>query len=227
MTDDLYQLAIAAIRHHLEEAGADYELDEGEFEIGGHRLGLAITFEEFVEQAGQVIAPLDVQIHLDGDTGDRFRVGTLGVGPDRHAAMNGAIAEWHLLAASPVLTALGADVSTRRRHRQQLLAGWDLFPGRAGIRGPIPPELAGGGALYQSLLTVLHGLVSAWEKPARFTLRSVYLMVTASGDTREVQAAVDGYLDESLSRAIADLPWPQREDAYLYKQLFVLRSQGD
>ena len=226
MTDDFYRLAIEAIRHHLEQAGTDYELDDGELVVDEHRLGLSITFEEFVEQSGQIIAPLDIQIHLDSDAGDRFRVGTLGVGGDRSSAMQAAITEWHLLAASPVLAALGAKVGNRRRQHPAQLAGWDLFPGRAGVRGPVPQGLMAGGDVYQAVFRVLHGVVSSWPMPAEPALRSVYLMVACRPDGCDVQAAVDGYQDEGLSRDIAALAWPRTNDAYLYKQLFVLRSRS-
>src|SRR5260221_1857899 len=103
MIDDLYQAALETIRHHLDEAGAAYTVEDGEIMLDGHRLGLSITFEEFVQQGAHTLAPLDIQIHLDGDSGDRFRVGTLGIGTDPRTAMRDAIAEWHLLAVAPLL----------------------------------------------------------------------------------------------------------------------------
>ena len=80
MIDDVYQAALGALEHHLKQAGTAYTVDEGELLIGSHRLGLSIAFERFVDQGEHVLAPLDIQVHLDGDDGDRFRVGTLGVG---------------------------------------------------------------------------------------------------------------------------------------------------
>ncbi len=157
MIDDCYQLALAAITHHLDEAGTTYELDEGDILVGGHRLGLSITFEEFVRQAGETIAPLDIQIHLDGDTGDCFRMGTLGVGGDQATALRAAVAEWHLLAAAPLLAALGAAVELRKTRLPQQLAGWDFFPGRIGVRGRMPPELDPSAPFFRSLLEVLRG----------------------------------------------------------------------
>jgi hypothetical protein len=169
---------------------------------------------------------LDIQIHVDGDSGDRFRVGTLGVGPDARAAAEDAIAEWHLLAASPLLAALGAGVELRRAQAPpQRLAGWDLFAGRVGIRGPVPAALRQGGAFYPTLLACLRRLVSNWEQPPRFTLRSIYLMATCGQAGCEIQAAVDGMLDQELTGLIQELPWPSAGETYLYKQLFVLRQQ--
>src|SRR4051812_21665649 len=136
MIDDFYQAALAALRHHLDEAGASYTLDDGEIVFEGHRLGLSISFEDYVTQGEHTLAPVEVQIHVDGDTGERFHVGTLGVGPDRASARHAAIAEWHLLAVAPLLAALGAPLENRRGAAQpQQLAGWDLFAGRVGIRG--------------------------------------------------------------------------------------------
>jgi Family of unknown function (DUF6348) len=226
MIDDLYQAALAVLKHHLDEAGVPYSLDDGELVVGPHRLGLSITFDDFVPQGEHVLAPLDVQIHLDGDNGDRFRVGTLGVGPDSRAAAQDAISEWHLLAASPLLSALGAPVELRRAPaKPQPLAGWDLFAGRVGIRGPIPAALGRDGAFYRMLLDRLRQFVSKWEPPPRFTLHSIYLMATCGDADSEIQAAVDGMLDEDLTRLVQELPWPTTSDTYLYKQLFVLRYQ--
>jgi hypothetical protein len=228
MIDDFYQAALGAMQHHLDEAGADYTLDEGEIVIGGHRLGLSISFDDFVTQGELVLAPLDVQIHLDGDTGDRFRVGTLGVGPDRPTAMREAISEWHLLAAAPVLAALGGAVEKRRAAREtQSLAGWDLFVGRAGVRGALPGELRAGSSFYQALLVKLKKVVAGWPAPTRFELRSIFVLVMRGPGESDLQAAVDGMVHQELGASLAELPWPTGNDAYLYKQLFVLRGDAE
>jgi len=228
MIDDVYQAALAAVRHHLDQAGAGYRVDDGEIVVDGHRLGLSIGFDGFAQQGELVLAPLDVQIHLDGDSGDRFRVGTLGVGPDRETAIRDAISEWHLLAAAPLLAALGAAVDKRRAPAQpQKLAGWELFAGRVGIRGAVPPSLRAGGAFYRSLIARLQQVVAGWDLPDRYQLRSIFVMATRGPGQCEIQAAVDGIVDEKLVELLGGLPWPESEQAYLYKQLFVLRAGSD
>jgi hypothetical protein len=225
MIDDLYQAALAALKHHLDTAGVTYTLDDGELVVGSHRLGLSITFDDFVPQGGAVLAPLDIQIHVDGDDGQKFRVGTLGVGPDARAAAQDAVAEWHLLAASPLLAALGAEVALRRAPAQpRQLAGWDLFAGRVGIRGPVPDALRSG-EFFRLLLARLARVVGGWDQPPRFTLHSIYLMATCGRDGTEIQAAIDGMLNGDLTALVEGLSWPAAGDTYLYKQLFVLRHQ--
>ena len=183
MIDDVYQAALAAVRHHLDQAGAGYRMDDGEIVVGGHRLGLSIGFDGFAQQGELVLAPLDVQIHLDGDTGDRFRVGTLGVGPDREAAIRDAVSEWHLLAAAPLLAALGAAVEKRRAPTQpQKLNGWELFAGRVGIRGAVPPSLRAGG----SVLPVADRALAAGG--------------CRLGPARSLSIAVDFYLGDARTR---------------------------
>lgn len=224
MIDDVYQDALAAMRHHLDEAGAAYTLDEGDILIDGHRLGLSIAFDGLVQQGEHTLAPLDIQIHFDGDTGDRFRVGTLGVGTDRASAVHAAIAEWHMLAVAPLLAALGAPVDTRRSGgTPQHVAGWNLFGGRVGIRGQVPPELRGSDSFVRALIEALRAVVAKWEVPNRFELRSIYFMATCGPQAPEVEAAIDGLVHAELAGALARLPWPRANDVYLYKQLFVLR----
>jgi hypothetical protein len=225
MIDDVYQAALATLKHHLDEAGAAYALDDGEIVIDGHRLGLSITFDCIVPQGSHILAPLDIQIHVDGDTGDRFRVGTLGVGADPVSAVREGIVEWHLLAVAPLLAALGAPVETRRATPPQQLAGWDLFAGRVFIRGNVPTELRGSGEFYRSLVERLRRVVATWEQPARFELRSVYLLASCGPDAREIQAAVDGLVNEDLVESLGSLEWPPSSETYLYKQLFVLRHK--
>lgn len=225
MIDDFYQLALAAVRHHLNEAGVSHTIDDGDVLFNEHRLGISVTFEDFVTQGGQVIAPLDIQLHLDGDEGDRFRVGTLGIGATREAAMQAAVSEWHMLAAAPLLAALRAPVDKRRAASKQQLAGWDLFPGRAGIRGKIPAGLQSGGDLLRSLLIVLRDAVAKWPVPTHLELRSIYVMVSSGPEGQDVQAAADGLVNPELTEAIRGLKWPGGDDAYLYKQLFVFRRE--
>ena len=224
MIDDFHQTALAAIQHHLDEAGMPYELDDGELVIDGHRLGLSIAFDKFHTQGNHTLAPLEIQIHLDGDDGERFRVGTLGVGTDKASALNDAISEWHLLAVAPLLAALGAQVDTRRgQTAPQKLAEWDLFPGRVAIRGQVPAGLRPGGPFYRALLERLKQIVAGWEQPPRFTLHSMFMFATCGSGASEVQAAVDGLVSEELTELLAGLPWPSSGDTYTYKQLFVLR----
>ncbi len=224
MIDDLYQSALAVLTHHLDEAGAAYSLDDGEVLLDGHRLGLAITFEGFVQQGAHTLAPLDIQIHLDGDSGDRFRVGTLGVGTDQDSALHEGLGEWHLSAVAPLMAALGAPVENRRASLPKQIAGWDFFAGRIFIRGGVPPELRAGGPFYRTLLDRLQQVVSQWERPTRFELRSIYVMASCSPEGTEIQTAVDGLVNEELTTLLGQLPWPSQGEAYLYKQLFLLRS---
>jgi hypothetical protein len=228
MIDDVYQAALAAIEHHLDQAGASYTLDDGEILFDGHRLGLAIAFDGLVVQGEHTLAPLDIQIHLDGDTGDRFRVGTLGVGRDGASAIQQAISEWHLLAVAPLLAALGAAVEKRRAGQGgQRLAGWDLFAGRVSIRGEVPPALRGGGTFYQALLEKLATVVSTWDTLNRWQLRSIYFMTTRGPEVSDLEAAIDGLIEPALAATLGEIPWPVGPQTYLYKQLFVLRHRPE
>jgi hypothetical protein len=224
MTDETYRLVLDTLRQHLNEAGVPFREDDGDLIFHRHRLGLSITFDGFTPQEGQLIAPLDVQIHLDGDPGDRFRMGTLGIGPDRLTAIRAAIEEWHMLAAAPLLAALGAEAGTLRRAQTiRRLSGWDLFPGRAGIRGTLPPGLDPGGIFYRMLIESLYKTVLKWPRPTGFELRSIFIMATTAEGEPQIQAAVDGFVDEPLTGELAALPWPRPPEPYLFKQLVVLR----
>ena len=224
MTEELYRLALGALQRHLGQAGIDYSEADGDLLVSGHRLSLSFGFEGFASQAGQVIAPVEVQIHLDGDEGDRFRVGTLGIGPDRDQALASAVQEWHLLAAAPLLAALGAELSTRRRPPTRQLAGWDLFAGRVGVRGSMPGALQSDSSFYQALWQAIARIAARWEKPAGFQVRSIFVMASSQEGSSEVQAAVDGFVEPEANSILSQLPWPTGGEAYLYKQLFVLRS---
>ena len=48
------------------------------------------------------------------------------------------------------------------------------------------------------------------------------LATTAEGDP-QIQAAIDGFVDEPLTGELTALPWPSPPEAYLFKQLLVLR----
>lgn len=226
MIEELYRLAVDVLRRHAAEAGASVVEDEGDLLVGEHRLGIAIAFEGCVEQGEHVLAPLEVQLHVDGVGEDRFRVGTLGVAPDCRLAMRSAIEEWFLLAGQPVLAALNAAThSPRRRPDPIRLARWEGFPGRTAVRGSMPATLEPGGAVYRDMLAVISKTVDQWE-PAGADLRSIFLLLTWAEGTMEVQAAVDGFLDAPLGEAIGKLPWPQTSSAYLFKQFFVFRPRA-
>lgn len=226
MIEDLYRLALDILRRHAAEAGATVRDDEGDLIIAGRRLGVAITFEGCVEQGDLWLAPLEVQLHVDEVGEDRFRIGALGVGADCRAAMNAAIEEWFLLAGRPVLASLGASPTPPGRRAETLrLARWEGFAGRTAVRGTPPKSLTPGGPLYRDLLELVARTVDRWE-PESDHLRSIFLMLSWAEGGIEVQAAVDGILDDELGQAIGALEWPRTASAYLFKQFFVFRPRG-
>lgn len=227
MTEELYRLALATLQRHLEAAGVRHAIEDGDLVFNDHRLSLSIGFDDFVQQGEQVIAPVDVQLHVDGDDGSRFRMGTLGVGESKHDAMLGAIEEWHVLAGSAVLAALGAPAGSRLRQSQpQEIAGWWFYPGRAGVRGNVPEGLQPRGNLYRRLIGELRRCVLTWKQPHGFALRSIFVMHSSAEGASEVQAAVDGFVNEELTKRLQALAWPTAGEPYLFKQLFVFRT-GD
>jgi hypothetical protein len=224
MTEELYRMALDTLKRHLEAGAVRYALDDGDLCFGQHRLSLSVSFDKFVEQRDQVIAPVDVQLHVDADDGSRFRLGTLGVGDNQKHAMRSAIEEWHMLAAAPVLAALGAPAGDLKREvLPPMLAGWKFFPGRAGIRGVVPAGLEPGGAFHRELLGELHKFVSAWDVPQQDTLRSIFVFSSSAEKRLVVEAAVDGFVHDELTAQLMGLSWPQSDEPYLYKQLFVFR----
>lgn len=225
MLQDCYRHALEALRRHLDQAGMPFDEDDGDLMIDGHRIGLSISFDGFGRQQDKALAPLDICIHLDGDEGNRFRVGTIGIGDSQEEALAAAVDEWHVLAAAPVLAALGAESGELRRGPESTqLAGWDLFPGRAGIRGDVPPGLHAGGSFFGQLLLALRSEVSNWPETDEFVVQSVFVM-GSGGPDHDVQAAVNGFTSESLTDTVAQLPWPASAEPYFYKQLFVLRCR--
>lgn len=225
MTEDLYRLALQMIERHLDAARIAYSLEDGDLCFRGHRLGLSIGFDGFATQGQHLMAPVEIQLHVDGDDGTRFRVGVLGTGLTEADALKAALEEWHLLVAAAVLAALGAPVgSLKRDHGPQKLADWSFFPGRAGLRGVLPPGLATGGTFYRLLMNEIRKFVSQWPEPHEFSLRSIFLLYSSHDGTSELQAAVDGLIDKPLTESLSKLEWPVSPEAYLYKQLLVFRG---
>ncbi len=106
-------------------------------------------------------------------------------------------------------------------------ADWSVFPGRAVIRGPLPAAMQPDGALLRAMLQSLRDTVIAWPDPPRWELRSIYVMATVGPDGHEIQAAVNGFVDQPLAEKLLSLDWPQPVETFLYKQLFVLRGGKD
>lgn len=228
MIDDIYHMAVKTLTAHLSQAGTAFEEDDGDVVFHGHRLALSVMFDAFDKQSDQIIAPLEIEIHLDGDDGSRFHVGMLGIGQTESEAVAAAIHEWHLLAAAPLLAALGAAAAPRRQTAESTtIAGWKVFPGRAGIRGSVPPGLQAGGNFYGNLLDGLRKTITQWPPPEPFALRSVFVMANRVEQQLELQAAVDGFVSESLTADLSALAWPTSRQAYLYKQLFVVRGGSE
>lgn len=227
MIEQIERLALAALERQLSAAEVKFDRLPECLRTLGHELSVSAAFDGLVEQGGQLIAPVELQIHLDGDSGEKFRVGVLGVGQTRSQALEAAIAEWHLLAALPVIAALGAEIPSRRpaRHPQRL-ADWNLHAGRAGIRGAAPAALQSNGDFSRDLLAALHRAVSQWPDPEPNEMRSIFILAAIEANRADIQVARDGLLDAELTRSLSALDWPRGGEAYLYKQMFVLSGRG-
>jgi hypothetical protein len=133
-----------------------------------------------------------------------------------------------MLAAAPLLAAFGAPLGVKRGPDRPMLWGdWSVFPGRAGIRGPLPPAMQSDGPLLRALLQSLRQIVVDWPQPRRWELRSIYVMATVGSEGAEVQAAINGFVDAALIAKLSELAWPRPAETFLYKQLFVLRGGKD
>ena len=227
MTDDFYPTGVwRRCGTSSTMPASDYQADDGELIVAGHRLGVSVTFDGFVQQGEQVIAPLEIQLHLDGDEGNKFRMGTLGIGHDsaaRHAGGRGRMAfagcrsgagraggagEHAPLAPAAQVGRL--ELFSRPVGRPRQAAG------RARSVGPFLSLGAGSAARRGERLARGRRFCLAFDLPAGRGQRCRAV---------EVQAAVDGMLDAELTAALAGSGWPRPAEAYLYKQLFVLGSE--
>ena len=173
------------LRNHCDAAGLPYTEDDGDLLLAGHIGSDSRSASRDSRGKATTLAPLDVQMHLDGDTGDRFRVGTLGVGGDRPSAMRSAIEEWHLLAASPVLAALGATWIGARAAQATFLAA-ATFRRSCWYSRTLPPGMNPSGIFYRQLLDVSPAYrgVDTGRHP-QLQLRSIFVMASIAEDNRK------------------------------------------
>ena len=223
-TAELHRLSLQSLERHVRAASAQYELEDGEIRLAnGHHVGLAISFDDFIKQGDQTLAPVEWQMYVDSSGDDKLPAGAIGVGADEQAALESAVGEWYTLFATPVLNALGAQVSRRRSQASQRIVDWEMFAGQAGFRGTVPPDLVGDGPLFRAILFALRDEVGTWPTADHWQMRSVFLMVSVEQQAVDIQAAVDGDLQPALSQRLGKLDWPPSDAAYLYKQMFVFR----
>ncbi len=216
MIEDVYQHAMERLRGQLTRRGVAFQDDEGELLVAGRRLALAVSSEGLVEQAGQVLAPLEIQLHVDGNSGDRFLIGTLGVGRNQSEAFLAAIDEWFQLAGDPVLRALLGDASG------QTCGDWHAWAGQAVFRGQAPAVLRPGGSVFRQLVAELARQISQWPAPPVPTFRSATVVAAWAEGRLDLQAAIDGALDANWHDQVVHLAWPLGANPWLYKQMFVL-----
>ena len=78
--------------------------------------------------------------------------------------------------------------------------------------------------MLRAVLQTLRATAITWPDPSRWELRSIYVMATAGPDGHEIQAALNGFVDQPLADQLSALDWPRPAETFLYKQLFVLRG---
>lgn len=222
MIEDVYHQALERVKRRLDQAGVHYSDDEGQLLVGDHRVDLVIGFDGFVQQGQQILAPLDVRLQVDHSDEDRFRVGTLGVGATAAEAIAAALDEWLALAAAPVLDALTAVAKVRVESPHAM---WHIFPGNLGLRGTAPAALKSAGGLIAQCVQVVRDTVRAWPASRDEQFRSLAIIVSQGDEGFELQAAINGAIDETLVGNLAALPWPKSIEPYVLKQLFVVRGE--
>jgi len=223
-TAELHRLSIQALERHVRAASAEYTLEDGEIRLAnGHHIALAISFDDFIKQGEQTLAPVEWQMYVDSSGEEKLPAGAIGVGADEASALESAVDEWYTLFATPVLDAIGAQVPRRRSVAFQRIIDWEMFVGQAGFRGTVPPSLVGDGPLFRAILLAFRDEVGTWPTADHLLLRSVFLIVSVEQQAVDIQVAVDGDLQPELTQRLKRLDWPSSDAAYLYKQMFVLR----
>lgn len=220
MSLDAKTLALARLRVQLARLGNNWSDDRAALRVAGRRLEVEIETAPVSRQGGQQLVPLEIALVVDDHASERFRWGVVGSGSDLDAALQSAIDEWEQLAAVPVLEAL-LDAPAAGGWQT---GKWHCFPGKAGLRGRAPAALRANSPLFQQLAESLRRYVGDWTSPTRFDLRSLCVIACWAEGKLELQAAVDGLLDTRLAEKLMRLEWPQGADAWLYKQLFVVRG---
>ena len=184
MIDDFYQAALAALRHHLDEAGVAYTVDDGELV---DRLATAWACRSLSKDSSRRATTRwrrsTSRFMSTATMATAFASARWAWAPIAPAAMHEAVSEWHLLAVAPLLAAPGAPVENRRSaSAPQKLAGWDLFAGRVASAAECPPELRAG----EAFLSLPAGAAATGRgrlgTPSRFELAIHFFMATCGAE---------------------------------------------
>ena len=158
MIDETYRLVFDTLRQHLTEAGVPFREDDGDLIFRGHRLGLSITFDGFTPQEEPAHRAAGCADSSRRRSGRPFSDGNARHRADRLTAIRSAIEEWHVLAAAPLLAALGSGgrhAAVDRRRSGSWPAG-TCFPAGPASAARCPPGLDPGGIFYRLLIESLY-----------------------------------------------------------------------
>lgn len=187
----------------------------GTVTLAGTPLRLKARIEEERQAGSQWMVGIAVLVATPGKA-PALAEGAVGIGATRADAVDAAILEWANLAGVAFIRAL----AVRERSKEVFaVAGTDVYPGFAGLRGSPGPSwsLESNKKLVTLMAPVLAGLA-----PGRLHGLSVSVFVDGKGAVRG-ECLVDGASSPAALASALRYPWPRTSDAYMFRQYYVLQ----
>lgn len=182
--------------------------------LGDHALTLStVVVQEATRPDDAAVIGVQVTCALDGAPVAAFTSGGVGLGPTRADAVVAAADEWAQQYGAPIAAALAGRPPPGR------VAGFAIYNGPVGIRGPTPGGL---GDFAPRLIGTLEPKLATLVPPTP-GFHSLRILVTRQPDGAvESESLVDAEDSPALTAALASMNWPESDQPYMLTQFYVL-----
>ena len=195
----------------------DPTIDGTAVSLGGDRIRLSARVEAVLRDGADWIVDVRVEVAVGGRPVDALAQSVVGIGTDRDAAERQAADDWM---GSIGYALLGAEA---RRDPVLRLARVEVYPGLPGSTTPVPEGwLDGSDPLHARILRAIASHLDT-AGPDPWTTVTLFYMDDLAGRP-SADCRVGGKRSESCSAALGAVEWPETEEPYMLKQVYVLRG---
>lgn len=168
------------------------------------------------QKQGKWVYAANFKTEYNAGRQQELTMGAIGMGATSREAFDACIKEWMAIFGEPFANMLG-------QKNALAIAGYKVYPGRMGIRGPLPPNtwLKGDRAMTQKIITQIRPLLQT-NKNALIPI-DIKVLLGPDG-IEDGECRINNFVSYELLKELQKLQWPVTTDKLIFSQFYLVQK---
>lgn len=215
ISDSTEQIALRHVFNKISKA-SNVSFKNNEITIGDTSIRLKINVEFDGQKESNWVYAANLSTIYKASKETQINVGAIGIGSSKSEAVDICIQEWFAVFGIPFTTMLNNDKSLT-------VSNMKVFSGLMGIRGNLPENtwLKGDDYMTKKIISQIQQQIKT--KTGDIIPIDIKLMIGKEGVT-DGECRIDNEVSIELLNSLKQLDWPSSEEAFMFKQFYLVEK---